>query len=167
MLGGDVGSTLDLCSRHLPADRLLAVLPSALVQSLVLATAAIPHREPNLVCVNPRPDQAVVIVEDVHGQLHAIMFLLSDAGSRPRTASSSSPTATTCRPGAGLKTLLLLAGKVYSARNLCIFTFHLIQKYYSKRKKMKVHTHIYNTTTINISRHVHDHYTYYSSNYTY
>ncbi|KAG0524539.1 hypothetical protein BDA96_07G220300 [Sorghum bicolor] len=73
-------STLDWCSRHLPADRLPSVLPAALVQRLVLAAAAILHREPNLVRVDPRPGQSVVVVGDVHGQLHDVMFLLRDAG---------------------------------------------------------------------------------------
>jgi len=72
-----LASTLDWCSRHLPADRLPAVLPPALVQRLVLAAAAILHREPNLVRVDPRPGQSVVVVGDVHGQL-------------PRSSSSSS-----------------------------------------------------------------------------
>ncbi|XP_062191931.1 serine/threonine-protein phosphatase 7-like isoform X2 [Phragmites australis] len=73
-------STLDWCSRHLPADRLPSVLPVPFVQRLVLAAAAILHREPNLVRVDPRPDQAVVVVGDVHGQLHDVIFLLRDAG---------------------------------------------------------------------------------------
>ena len=72
-----LASTLDWCSRHLPADRLPTVLPPALVQRLVLAAAAILHREPNLVRVDPRPGQSVVVVGDVHGQL-------------PRSSSSSS-----------------------------------------------------------------------------
>ncbi|XP_062195415.1 serine/threonine-protein phosphatase 7-like isoform X2 [Phragmites australis] len=73
-------STLDWCSRHVPADRLPSVLPAPLVQRLVLAAAAILHREPNLVRVDPRPGQAVVVVGDVHGQLHDVIFLLRDAG---------------------------------------------------------------------------------------
>ncbi|CAM0147085.1 unnamed protein product [Urochloa decumbens] len=73
-------SALDWSSRHLPADRLPEVLPSALVQRLVLAAAAILHREPNLVRVDPGPAQSVVVVGDVHGQLHDVMFLLRDAG---------------------------------------------------------------------------------------
>uniref|UniRef100_K3YHZ5 Serine/threonine-protein phosphatase n=1 Tax=Setaria italica TaxID=4555 RepID=K3YHZ5_SETIT len=75
-----LAATLDWCSRHLPADRLPTVLPPALVQRLVLAAAAILHREPNLVRVDPRPGQAVVVVGDVHGQLHDVIFLLRDAG---------------------------------------------------------------------------------------
>ena len=75
-----LASTLDWCSRHLPADRLPTVLPPALVQRLVLAAAAILHREPNLVRVDPRPGQSVVVVGDVHGQLHDVIFLLRDAG---------------------------------------------------------------------------------------
>uniref|UniRef100_A0A0E0IEE4 Serine/threonine-protein phosphatase n=1 Tax=Oryza nivara TaxID=4536 RepID=A0A0E0IEE4_ORYNI len=73
-------ATLDWCSRSLPADRLPDVLPAALVQRLVLAASVILHREPNLVRVDPRPDQAVVVVGDVHGQLHDVIFLLRDAG---------------------------------------------------------------------------------------
>jgi serine/threonine-protein phosphatase 5 len=57
------------------------VLPAALVQRLVLAAAAILHREANLVRVDPRPGQAVVVVVgDGHGQLHDVIFLLCDAG---------------------------------------------------------------------------------------
>ncbi|KAG8047828.1 hypothetical protein GUJ93_ZPchr0008g14081 [Zizania palustris] len=73
-------ATLDLCSRSLPADQLPVVLPAALAQRLVLAASVILHREPNLVRVDPRPDQTVVVVGDVHGQLHDVIFLLQDAG---------------------------------------------------------------------------------------
>lgn len=74
-------ATLDWCSRHLPADRLPTVLPAAFVQRLVLAAAAILHREPNIVRVDPRgAGQSVVVVGDVHGQLHDVIFLLRDAG---------------------------------------------------------------------------------------
>jgi serine/threonine-protein phosphatase 5 len=72
-------STLDWCSRHLPADQLPTVLPAPVVQRLVITAASGLHQEPNLVRVDPRPGQSVVIVGDVHGQLHDVMFLLQDA----------------------------------------------------------------------------------------
>ncbi|TVT99147.1 hypothetical protein EJB05_55496 [Eragrostis curvula] len=73
-------STLDWCSRHLPADQLPTVLPAPLVQRLVLRAASGLHQEPNLVRIDPRPGQSVVVVGDVHGQLHDVIFLLQDAG---------------------------------------------------------------------------------------
>jgi serine/threonine-protein phosphatase 5 len=73
-------ATLDWCSRSLPPDKLPSVLSADFVRRLLLAGAGILHREPNIVRVDPRPDQAVVVVGDVHGQLHDVMFLLRDAG---------------------------------------------------------------------------------------
>ncbi|TVU05168.1 hypothetical protein EJB05_48321 [Eragrostis curvula] len=73
-------ATLDWCSRHLPADQLPTVLPAPLVQRLVLRAASGLHQEPNLVRIDPRPGQSVVVVGDVHGQLHDVIFLLQDAG---------------------------------------------------------------------------------------
>jgi serine/threonine-protein phosphatase 5 len=109
-------STLDWCSRHLPADRLPAVLPPALVQRLVLAAAAILHREPNLVRVDPRPGQAVVVVGDVHGQLHDVIFLLRDAGFPSEDRIFVFNGDYVDRGAWGLETfLLLLAWKVNSA----------------------------------------------------
>ncbi|XP_010235301.1 serine/threonine-protein phosphatase 7 isoform X2 [Brachypodium distachyon] len=75
-----LSETLDWCSRNLPPDQLPSVLPADLVRTLVVAASVILHREPNIVRVDPRPDQAVVVVGDVHGQLHDVMFLLRDAG---------------------------------------------------------------------------------------
>jgi len=109
-------STLDWCSRHLPGDRLPAVLPPALVQRLVLAAAAILHREPNLVRIDPRPGQAVVVVGDVHGQLHDVIFLLRDAGFPSEDRIFVFNGDYVDRGAWGLETfLLLLAWKVNSA----------------------------------------------------
>ncbi|KAK3122136.1 hypothetical protein QOZ80_8BG0665560 [Eleusine coracana subsp. coracana] len=76
----ELTSTLDWCSRHLPADQLPTVLPAPVVQRLVITAASGLHQEPNLVRVDPRPGQSVVVVGDVHGQLHDVIFLLQDAG---------------------------------------------------------------------------------------
>uniref|UniRef100_A0ACD6AI44 Uncharacterized protein n=1 Tax=Avena sativa TaxID=4498 RepID=A0ACD6AI44_AVESA len=73
-------ATLDWCSRNLPPDQIPSVLSADFVRRLLLAAAVILHREPNIVRVDPRPDQAVVVVGDVHGQLHDVIFLLRDAG---------------------------------------------------------------------------------------
>lgn len=118
-------STLDWCSRHLPADRLPAVLPPALVQRLVLAAAAILHREPNLVRVDPRPGQAVVVVGDVHGQLHDVIFLLRDAGFPSEDRIFVFNGDYVDRGAWGLETfLLLLAWKVNSAAD---FSYSLLR----------------------------------------
>lgn len=76
----ELTSTLDWCSRHLPPDQLPTVLPAPMVQRLVITAASGLHQEPNLVRVDPRPGQSVVVVGDVHGQLHDVIFLLQDAG---------------------------------------------------------------------------------------
>jgi serine/threonine-protein phosphatase 5 len=121
-----LASTLDWCSRHLPADRLPAVLPPALVQRLVLAAAAILHREPNLVRVDPRPGQAVVVVGDVHGQLHDVIFLLRDAGFPSEDRIFVFNGDYVDRGAWGLETfLLLLAWKVNSAAS-CTLRFHFV-----------------------------------------
>ncbi|KAJ4811230.1 Serine/threonine-protein phosphatase [Rhynchospora pubera] len=77
-------SVLSWCSRHLPPSQLPSVLPPVFLQRLILTASNILHREPNLVRVDPlRGDgegASVVVVGDVHGQLHDVMFLLEDAG---------------------------------------------------------------------------------------
>ena len=83
---------------------------------LVLAAAAILHREPNLVRVDPRPGQAVIVVGDVHGQLHDVLFLLRDAGFPSEDRIFVFNGDYVDRGAWGLETfLLLLAWKVNSA----------------------------------------------------
>ncbi|KAH6799331.1 serine/threonine phosphatase 7 [Perilla frutescens var. frutescens] len=71
-------------SRALPPSELPSVLPVAVFDKLVLAASKILHKEPNCVRIDENsglnPDCRVVVVGDVHGQLHDVLFLLRDAG---------------------------------------------------------------------------------------
>ncbi|KAK1307331.1 Serine/threonine-protein phosphatase 7 [Acorus calamus] len=77
-------SAFDWSSRNLPASEFPSVLPFPAFNGLVLAASNLLHREPNCVAVDPRGTDGegseVVVVGDVHGQLHDVIFLLGDAG---------------------------------------------------------------------------------------
>ncbi|KAL5221082.1 hypothetical protein ABZP36_025795 [Zizania latifolia] len=73
-------AVLDWSSRHLRPEQLPTLLPSAVIENLVLAASVHLHHEPNCIHINPRSDQTVIVIGDVHGQLHDVMFLLQDAG---------------------------------------------------------------------------------------
>ncbi|KAJ3677677.1 hypothetical protein LUZ60_003401 [Juncus effusus] len=76
-------STLDWSSRHLRPSELPSILPPVLVQRLVLTASNILHKEPNFVKIEPGEAEgasSVVVVGDVHGQFHDVVFLLEDAG---------------------------------------------------------------------------------------
>ncbi|KAK3223527.1 hypothetical protein Dsin_010552 [Dipteronia sinensis] len=74
--------TFDWSSRNLPPTDLPFVLPVNVFDSLVLTASKILHKEPNCVRIEEGLDQdsTVVVVGDVHGQLHDVLFLLKDAG---------------------------------------------------------------------------------------
>jgi len=76
----DFSNMLDWSSRNLPPQQLPDVLPFSVVQKLVLTASNLLHREPNCIQVDPRADQTVTIVGDIHGQLHDAIFLLQAAG---------------------------------------------------------------------------------------
>lgn len=115
----DLTVALDWSSRNLPPSELPSVLPFDVVQRLILTASNILHHEPNCVQIDPPTiDESggrgsVVIVGDVHGQLHDVLFLLSDAGfpSEERTFVFNGDYVD--RGAWGLETfLLLLAWKV-------------------------------------------------------
>lgn len=60
------------------------MLPVAVFDKLVLTASKILHKEPNCVRIDENSglnsDCRVVVVGDVHGQLHDVLFLLRDAG---------------------------------------------------------------------------------------
>lgn len=76
--------TFDWASRNLPPSDLPTVLPVEVFDRLVLTASKILHKEPNCVRIDDGsglgPDSRVVVVGDVHGQLHDVVFLLRDAG---------------------------------------------------------------------------------------
>ena len=76
----DFSNMLDWSSCNLPPQQLPDVLPFSVVQKLVLTASNLLHREPNCIQVDPRADQTVTIVGDIHGQLHDAIFLLQAAG---------------------------------------------------------------------------------------
>ncbi|XP_020268237.1 serine/threonine-protein phosphatase 7 isoform X2 [Asparagus officinalis] len=75
-------SALNHSSRNLPASSLPSVLPFQVLNRLLLTASNILHREPNCLHLDAGDGGAgeVVVVGDVHGQIHDVMFLLEDAG---------------------------------------------------------------------------------------
>lgn len=75
-------STFNWSSKNLRPSELPTVLPVEVFDALVLTASKILHKEAN--CVTIEADQvagsSVVVVGDVHGQLHDVLFLLEDAG---------------------------------------------------------------------------------------
>jgi serine/threonine-protein phosphatase 5 len=79
----------DWSSKNLPPSEFPSVLPVHVFDSLILIASKMLHKEPNCVPIQPfrhDPDSSnssaasVVVVGDVHGQLHDLLFLLRDAG---------------------------------------------------------------------------------------
>lgn len=75
----DVMLGFDWSSRNLPACEFSNVLPFNVLDELILSASKILRKEPN--CVRIDSDKAkVVVVGDLHGQLHDLLFLMQDAG---------------------------------------------------------------------------------------
>ncbi|KAH7848830.1 hypothetical protein Vadar_008697 [Vaccinium darrowii] len=71
----------DWGSRNLPPSEFPTLFPVQVFDSLVLSASKILHKEPNCVLIGGfKADSSVVVVGDVHGQLHDVIFLLRDAG---------------------------------------------------------------------------------------
>ncbi|KAL6226871.1 hypothetical protein ACLB2K_000831 [Fragaria x ananassa] len=71
----------DWSSRNLTPAEFSKVLPVQVFDSLVVTASKILHKEPNCVKIDNRcPDSTIVVVGDVHGQLHDVLFLLKDSG---------------------------------------------------------------------------------------
>ncbi|KAL7135292.1 hypothetical protein ABFS83_11G083900 [Erythranthe nasuta] len=80
----DLMQAFEWASRALIPSELPSVLPVAVFDKLVLAASKILHKEPNCVKIDGEcgldSDSRVVVVGDVHGQLHDVLFLLRDSG---------------------------------------------------------------------------------------
>ncbi|CAH2036016.1 unnamed protein product [Thlaspi arvense] len=75
----EVMLSFDWSSRNLPPIEFSSVLPFNVLDELVTSVSKILKKEPN--CVRIDSDKAkVVVVGDLHGQLHDLMFLMQDAG---------------------------------------------------------------------------------------
>ncbi|XP_061983042.1 serine/threonine-protein phosphatase 7-like [Populus nigra] len=74
-------SAFDWSSKNLSPSELPLVLPVPVFDTLVLTASKILHKEPNCVRIDDCNDNSrIVVVGDVHGQLHDVIFLLQDAG---------------------------------------------------------------------------------------
>ncbi|KAF7129136.1 hypothetical protein RHSIM_Rhsim10G0191000 [Rhododendron simsii] len=71
----------DWGSRNLPPSEFPSILSVQVFDKLVLSASKLLHKEPNCVRIDGfGTDSSVVVVGDVHGQLHDVIFLLRDAG---------------------------------------------------------------------------------------
>lgn len=75
---------LDWSSRNLPPEQFSSVVPEELFNQLVTSASDIMHKEPNCLRIDDElglnPGTRVVVVGDLHGQFHDLLFLLRDAG---------------------------------------------------------------------------------------
>lgn len=75
---------LDWSSRNLPPKQFSSVGPEELFNQLVTSASDIMHKEPNCLRIDDElglnPGTRVVVVGDLHGQFHDLLFLLRDAG---------------------------------------------------------------------------------------
>eukprot|EP01018_Ginkgo_biloba_P032235 Gb_23733 [translate_table: standard] len=75
-----LAATFDWSSRHLLPSQLPSVLPVPVFDSLIVLASKILHREPNCLQIDVDHNCSVVVVGDVHGQLHDVLYLLQTAG---------------------------------------------------------------------------------------
>lgn len=137
-------SVFDWSSKNVPPSDFPSVLPVQIFDALVLAASKILHKEPNCLRIDPDADESsaaeVVVVGDVHGQLHDLLFLLEDAGFPSENRFFVFNGDYVDRGAWGLETfLILLAWKVYHCFSvymtryirliLYFFFFILIQSY--------------------------------------
>ncbi|KAK9995087.1 hypothetical protein SO802_024790 [Lithocarpus litseifolius] len=107
-------STLDWSSKNLPPSEFPLVLPVQALDTLILTASKILHKEPNCPTINPDESSSVVVVGDIHGQLHDLIFLLNHAGFPSQNRFFVFNGDFVDRGAWGLETfLLLLAWKVF------------------------------------------------------
>ncbi|XP_020970042.1 serine/threonine-protein phosphatase 7 isoform X2 [Arachis ipaensis] len=125
----------DWSSRNFPPSEFPSVLPVQVFDSLILVASKMLHKEPNCVTVDPfRPNSgttaSVVVVGDVHGQLHDLLFLLKDAGYPSDDRIFVFNGDYVDRGAWGLETfMLLLAWKVFMPHNVYLLRGNHESKY--------------------------------------
>ncbi|MED6194044.1 Serine/threonine-protein phosphatase 7 [Stylosanthes scabra] len=125
----------DWSSKNLPPSEFPSVLPVQAFDSLILVASKMLHKEPNCVTVDPfRPNSgttaSVVVVGDVHGQLHDLLFLLKDAGYPSDDRIFVFNGDYVDRGAWGLETfMLLLAWKVFMPHNVYLLRGNHESKY--------------------------------------
>lgn len=74
-------SSFDWSSWNLTPSQLPSIMPVNVFDSLILTASKILHKERNCVHIDDLDSESnVVVVGDLHGQLHDLLFLLKDAG---------------------------------------------------------------------------------------
>ncbi|XP_054775892.1 serine/threonine-protein phosphatase 7 isoform X4 [Prosopis cineraria] len=129
----------DWSSKNLSPSEFPCVFPVHVFDSLILVASKMLHKEPNCVSVDPfqpnsdsrdRAASAVVVVGDVHGQLHDLLFLLRDAGYPSQNRIFVFNGDYVDRGAWGLETfLLLLAWKVFMPHNVYLLRGNHESKY--------------------------------------
>lgn len=77
----DVMSAFEWSSWNISPSEFTSILPSSVFDSLLNSASRILHKEPNCVRIDCfEEDLSVVIVGDICGKLHDLIFLLQDAG---------------------------------------------------------------------------------------
>ncbi|KAL3506966.1 hypothetical protein ACH5RR_032348 [Cinchona calisaya] len=80
----DLEIALDWSSTNMPPEEFSSVVPEEVFNHLVLSASSIMSTEPNCLRIDDElglnPGSKVVVVGDLHGQLHHLLFLLRDAG---------------------------------------------------------------------------------------
>ncbi|KAJ7953257.1 Serine/threonine-protein phosphatase [Quillaja saponaria] len=129
----------DWSSKNLPPSELPSVLPVNVFDSLVLVASKMLHKEPNCLSIDPFRSnsdsgadsvETVVVVGDVHGQLHDLLFLLRDAGYPSDNRIFIFNGDYVDRGAWGLETfVLLLAWKVFLPHNIYLLRGNHESKY--------------------------------------
>lgn len=118
-------------SRNLAPSAFPSVFPVPVFDALVLTASKILHKEPNCLQINtPDSDSTVVVVGDLHGQLHDLLFLLQDAGFPAQNRIFVFNGDYVDRGAWGLETfLLLLAWKVFMPHRVFLLRGNHESKY--------------------------------------
>ncbi|KAH7298617.1 hypothetical protein KP509_25G051200 [Ceratopteris richardii] len=107
-------SKLERTSRELPPQQLRCVLPVSFIDSLIICASKLLHHEPNCLQISVDETCSVVLVGDLHGQLHDLLHLLQLAGPPSSSRIFIFNGDYVDRGAWGLETfLLLLAWKVF------------------------------------------------------
>ncbi|ERN11532.1 hypothetical protein AMTRI_Chr03g44010 [Amborella trichopoda] len=124
--------TFEWSSRNLSPHELPSLLPVSVFDSLVLGASKLLHGEPNCVKieVGDAENCRVVVVGDVHGQLHDVLYLLRDAGPPSNERYFVFNGDYVDRGAWGLETfLLLLAWKVFLPHRVILLRGNHESKY--------------------------------------
>ncbi|KAJ7944015.1 Serine/threonine-protein phosphatase [Quillaja saponaria] len=129
----------DWSSKNLLPYELPSVLPVNVFDSLILIASKMLHKEPNCLSIDPvQPNSdsgadsvsTVVVVGDVHGQLHDLLFLFRDAGYPADNRIFIFNGDYVDRGAWGLETfVLLLAWKVFMPHNIYLLRGNHESKY--------------------------------------